>query len=235
MPMSKRSLPRWAALGLPLVVLGATSALVLGAASCVNPQQDFNDYLARAADAQGPPSSTGVVEASAVDAALLHPPDAAVNDTRYVMACETTFGQSAAEAFLFVATMTFTPSAGGGGTATLQAQSLPVGAKTVDGPVGDVFHFSSGKVAADGTARLLLPGTTTIPAAANPVGGQDVVASNLGVDLRLFADGTACAGLEGQITAPVSTLLTPSNNPCVFRAAPGGAVPAFTNADFHCP
>ena len=229
-------MPRWAAArAIPGAVLGASVALALSGAACLDPSKDFNDYIARAADASLPPSSIVTPEASTPDAALLHAPDAAFMDSKYVMGCLSFLATDPSQIFLFDLNLSYTPSAGGGGTITSwQSQSLPNGATSTSQAIGNVLSLS-GSIAKDGTGKLSASGVVTIPAAANPLDGQDVTLQPLSIDLHVFADKSACGQLDGNITAPVPAVLTPVNNPCVIKPAPGGNVPTFSAADYHCP
>lgn len=234
MPMSKRLLPRGAANLLAFMTISCTG-VVLGGASCVDPQSDYDSYIARAADAQGPPSSTGTVEAS-VDAANLHAPDAAFTDTHYLMACLSQLGQEASEALLWTTTLQFTPSPGGGGTLVYSNQPLTAGATTVNNPIGTPLNNLMATIAKDGTGAVNIPGSYSIPQAANGISMMPVTIEDAVVIVRLEADKSACALLGGNITAPSAVTLTPAQNPCIFLPVNSmGAWTPFSTSDFHCP
>ena len=221
-----------------MALLAAASALVLlGSASCVDPQSDYTDYVGRAADAQGPPSSTGTVEAGPVDSSNWHAPDGSFADNRYLMACEVELGPSAANAFLWVATLTFTAKAGGGGTVSLTDQPLLAMATNINSlaPGGAAATAGPASIAKDGTGTLMTA-TQNLPGGANPISGAAAEIDNSFLAFQVEADDTVCAHLGGNLSKPVTQPLHPTQNTCIFRKAnPDGTFTALQDSDFHCP
>ena len=221
MTMSKRS---WT----PSVAI-----LALGGAafSCVTPQDDYNAYQDRAADAQAPPSS--VVEAG-VDAASLMAPDAAFDDTTIMMACVSALAADAAHAILFQGKINYVPS-GAGGMATVSFTAL-------DKSATNISQTAAGAVPLTGTATIDAHGSGTaqlgnamLPAAANAITGVDVTIASATVFLELQSSTKLCGGLGGNITSPSDFTLLPSQTPCIVLPTSGGTWAPFKTADFHCP
>jgi len=81
-------------------------------------------------------------------------------------------------------------------------------------------------VAVDGAGKFTAPlGTLTIPGAANPITGRDVVIEAASLSGTLETT-TFCARLAGNVVQPISVTLDPAQNPCVFiRSAEGDPVP----------
>ena len=205
---------------------------------CVNPQSDYENYIGSAADAQGPPTSTGVVEAGPVDAALLHAPDSSFTDTRYVMACEVQLGPSAADAFLWVGTLKFTPTAGGGGTLLLTDQPLVAMATNVNSLASGGASAMAGPatIAKDGTGTMMT-GTQLVPGSGNPISGAMAEIDNSFLQFHLCADGTVAANLGGNLVKPVVVTggLTPADNICIYRKPNSDGSFTLQDSDFHCP
>ncbi len=207
--------------------LGAGAVLGLVASGCVDPEHDFDDWLARTADAR---SFVPVVEGGSSDSSL---PDAGFGGT-YLMACLSSLDPNPAQALLFRADARFMPATtGGGGTLDFSQTPLVKNAQTIDdsAPMGSTVTANGSAVAPDGTCDVRV-GATTIPASADPLGAQIVFAdSTLHVHV---STGELCAALSGHVTSPLDTNLDPTRSFCVFRsqAAP---FPVFQSGDFHCP
>jgi hypothetical protein len=235
MPMSKRSLPRGAANLLAFMTVSCTAVVLLGGTSCVTPQSDYDSYIARAADAQGPPSSTATAEGGMVDAANLHAPDAAFTDSKYLMACLSQLGQEASQALLWVATVQYTPATGGkSAMVTYSNQPLAATATDVNSPIGAAIGPFTASIAPDGTGTIKV-GHDVLPLEANAITHQDVTIENAIIQIRVEADKTMCGFLGGDITSPSPLTLDPSQNPCIFLPTPNGSWTAFQTTDFHCP
>ena len=206
--------------------------------ACVNPQSDYENYIGSAADAQGPPTSTGVVEAGSVDAALLHAPDSGFTDTKYVMACEVQLGNGAADAFLWVGTLTYTAKAGGGGTLLLTDQPLVARATNINSLASGGASAVAGPatIAKDGTGTMMT-GTQLVPGSANPVSGVMAEIDNSSLAFHVLADDTVCANLAGNLVHPVTATLVPAENICIYRKTnPDGTFTPLQDSDFaSCP
>jgi hypothetical protein len=198
----------------------------LSMAGCVDPKQDFDDWVGRTADARAvtPPS-----DAAVSDSAL---PAAGFQGT-YLMACLSSLNPNPAQALLFRADLRFTPAPGGGGTFDFTQTPL-----VVNPP--DVMHAAPGAmavtrngspVAADGTCDVDI-GATTIPASADPLGLQIVFTDSV-LHFQVSAM-PPCASLSGHISAPEMTDLNPARSFCVLRSSTP-PFPTFQASDFRCP
>jgi len=204
---------------------------------CVNPQSDYENYISSAADAQGPPTSTGVVEAGPVDAANLHAPDSGFTDTQYVMACEVQLGNGAADAFLWVGTLTYSAKAGGGGTLILTDKPLLARATSINSvdPAGTPNSAGPATIAKDGTGTMMT-GTQLVPGTSNPVSGAAAEIDSSFLQFHVEADDTVCANLGGNLVHPVTATLVPAENICIYRKPHSdGSFDALQDSDFHCP
>jgi hypothetical protein len=198
--------------------------------ACVDPKNDYDDYLSRTAAER---AAAGGDDGGTADAAA---PDAGFSG-QYVMACVSApTGDSLADALFFVATVQYTPSpAGGGGTLTYSNAPLQVGATNISQTVAPVNTVGPVPVGTDGTATVDF-GAVTIPASADPL-GSDVVFTDSRLDFLIStADGSVqfCAGEAGSITAPFDTTFDKKTNPCVFKPASSSSFPTFVQSDFHC-
>lgn len=209
----------------------ALAAMV--AAACIHPKDDYDDWLARTADARAarPTIDAGAFEAGPLDTPFEHD---------YFMACLPALASGdATKALLFQSHVKFTPSAGGGGT--LDFTNTPLRAKTTDftATVGDVAAVTGSAVTADGHADVVF-GATTIPAAANAATGTDVMFQDSTLHLLIGNDSAFCASLSGDIVKPTPITLDASENFCrlVVHAGDKGSgqpLPSFAAGDFHCP
>lgn len=221
-----------ARLVLALVVAGFASGL-----ACIpNPEGDFEDFQERARGFAPPPGGGGD---AGFDGA---PPTQAVEGV-YYGAClsQLAFGRLD-RVFNFYTKTKFTPDPGGaGGTLTLSLQALTLGAtggppETVSaaglvGPEQASPQPASPNVTPEGRYTIDL-GMVTVPGAANPITGRDVIIMNTKLVGR-FAQDRFCARLNGNVTQPVQLQLEPPRNICQFvPVTEGQATPTFTPADF---
>jgi hypothetical protein len=210
----------------------ASATLATLATGCVDPKHDFDDWLARTADARSlvPVFDGGASDGAAGESSL---PDAGFGGT-YLMACLSSLNPNPAQALLFRADAQFTPAAaGGGGTLDFSQTPLVTGAQTIDdsAPMGSTSSVNGSVVALDGTCDVHV-GPTTIPASADPLGAQIVFADSA---LHFHvSSGGLCAALSGHVTLPLDTNLDPTRSFCIFRP-PTPPFPVFQSADFHCP
>jgi hypothetical protein len=208
----------------------AALPFLLVAASCTNPQDDFNAYVtrAKASSSSGSDSSVGPVDANL--------PEGGFDNKNWVLACESQLGPSVADALLFSANVQFTPSAAGGGTLTLTTQSLKSGATNINSPIaGTSLGPTKTTIAANGTGTVNI-GAFTLVAAANAVTMTDAVLANVTFAVQITSATQICASLAGNVTSPIPVTLDPASNPCILRAtdSTGTWVP-FMQSDFHCP
>jgi hypothetical protein len=208
-------------------------ALALPVVACVDPQKDFNDYVNRTADAHAPPPIN--VDAS-VDTGPLYAPDASFTTNTYFMSCLTGNAEGdPSKASSSVATVTYAPTSGGGGTITFGNQALTIGASSLRSVSGMYNQASpaNAPVAPDGSATVTWH-NTTIPGNANPVTMMDLVFSSSQMDLHIESETQMCGNFSGNLIQPLVTLVT---GPCVFRLLPSATapLPQLQLSDFHCP
>jgi hypothetical protein len=198
--------------------------------ACVSPQDDYNAYVARAADAQAPAVSMVTVDSGPPP--VFYAPDASFDDKTLVMACVTTLGFSAEQALRFRADLKYATD-GSGRTVTVTITALDKTASNISAIVGTPVSGTA-TVDSHGAASVSLP-TTDLPASANAVSSQAVTLVNNTLYLQLESKTAACAKLGTSIVTPPDTL-QPDQTPCVFRTtdASGTWVP-FVIGDFHCP
>lgn len=236
MSMSKRSLPPAAATlysrnPMRSVAFAACAAapLMVVTLSCVNPEQDYNDYVSRAADAQAP---MGAVTVEAGEAAVYTAPDASFDDSTLVMACITTLGFTLQQVLYYAAQIDYSVK-GGARTLSLDVVPLPKMATNLSNPITMAEAKATATVSEHGVAAVSL-GTTQIPAEANAVSGQAVTLDNSVITIQIESPTTLCGNLGGNIVSPPQALV-PSQTPCVFRTTHGGTWTPFVLSDFHCP
>jgi len=217
----------WAAGSLALSALAFSSL-----SACVNPKTDYDDYLARTADAE-----TTIPTGDASFDGLSG--DAGFQNQSYVMACVSqSFNDSVTEPTLFVATASFMPTdSTGDGTFNFTDQALVVGATdTTDLAPGGSPTPINGSAVTGGKVDVVF-GPTSVPAAADPIMEGPIVFSDDTLHFYIGPGVNLCAGLSGHTTEPLVTTLTADQNICVFFPFEGatGQVPALTQAEFHCP
>jgi hypothetical protein len=231
MPMSKRLMPRAAA----TFSLTAVVAVAIVPVACVTPQNDFDDYMSRAADAQGlvQPGSGD----AGVDTGPQYAPDASIPSSTYFMSCLSQLAAVPAQASSFTATLAYTTSSGGGGTLSLTLAALTNGATSLSQTSGTPVTGMPATVAANGTAHMVF-GPVSIPGNANAVmPGSEIVFSDVTFDFHIESAQQICASLGGDLSQPTMLTLTPSRNPCVLVPAsgPNAAVPTVQANAYHCP
>jgi hypothetical protein len=209
----------------------APAACLLSTA-CVDPKQDFDDWLTRTADAR---SAASTVEAGVSDTGV---PDAGFEGT-YLMSCLSSLSVgNPADALLFKTTVAFHPSGdrsadtGAGGFDFTQIP-LIVHAQDLSqtAPGGMLVTVDGTPVSAQGTCDVHI-GASTIPSQADPI-GADIVFSDSSLHFQVSPDDL-CATLSGHVTAPLMADLNPAQSFCIFR--PGTSpLPTFQAADLHCP
>jgi hypothetical protein len=229
-------MPRLLTRGAAFGGTAAALAVALVMPGCVDPQSDYNDWLARTADAR---AGGSIIDVGATDGGL---PDGGFTGT-YAMACSTSVNPGAKDATIFTSTMTYTPNASGGGTLIFQNQPLVVGATTLTQTVGNPSNNQPVPITSDGKGTLVY-GPVIIPGAANPVTGGDVVFSgDATLHFRVLGADTTCAGLTGTITSPLQVSMDPTKGDvCVFLpvASSSSSFPPvtddmFTSSPCHAP
>ncbi|HEY8039406.1 MAG TPA: hypothetical protein VIF15_06410 [Polyangiaceae bacterium] len=204
---------------------GALTLAVAGAclsSACVDPSQDYNDWLARTGDAR----VAETPDSSGLDGSL---PDGGFQETLLMACLGALAGGDVRDEVLLTATAKYTPAPGGGGTFTFSDTPLVIGATDLTQTVGDTVTDTE-PVAPDGTCAIAF-GPSNVPAAASRL-GEIVFAKST---LHFIINGTQlCAGEEAVVTSPLTTTLDPAHNPCIFRSGTP-PFPTFQSSDFHCP
>jgi hypothetical protein len=218
--------------GLVLVVLVA----------CVNPQSDYDSFLARAASEAVPAGDASSESADDSESPEAGPGTLQGFTGQYVMACVSEVVDSdPKEATYFEVTATFHPAAsGGGGTFDFSDQALPLGPgstppTTIFGAVGEIATVNGSVVTPDGHCDVVF-GPTVVPGAADAVIiGADIDFTDSTLHFIIGPGNHLCAELGGTITSPLDIpALTPSRNICAFTATTGPVSP-LTEAEVHCP
>lgn len=167
-----------------------------------------------------------------------------IEDAVYYGACLTALASGNVEKVLhYYGEASYLPSGAGGGTLTLRLTSLRVGdmgappatvSKTAT--VGSTSKLENVAVDANGKFAGVL-GTVTVPGAANPITGRDIVIDNTKLTGK-YAGQQFCAQLSGDVVQPISVTLMGSENTCVFfKTVDGAPLPTLTAATFAggCP
>jgi hypothetical protein len=202
--------------------------------SCVNPKTDYDDYLARTADAD----TTIPTDDASFDG--LSGSDAGFMNQYYVMACVSqTLNDDPTKPTLFIATASFVPSdSNGDGTFNFSDQALVVGATDTSSAnlAGAPPVAINGSMVTGGKVDVDF-GMTSVPAAADPLMAGDIVFSDNTLHVYIGPGVNLCAKLSGTTTLPLPTVLDPNQNFCAFFPYQGatGTVPPLTAANFHCP
>jgi hypothetical protein len=210
-------------------------ALAVPVVACVDPEKDYDDYVARTADAHAPPPLPMSFDSGA-ETGPLYAPDAGFKSNLYFMSCLTGNAEGdPSKASTSVATITFAPQSGGGGSITLGNQALTIDPSSLSNVTGLYYQASpaNAPVAPDGAATVTW-GNTTIPADANPVTMMDLVFSSSTLALHVESETQICGNLSGNLIQPIQTQIT---GPCVFRLLPSATspIPSLQLGDFHCP
>jgi hypothetical protein len=193
---------------------------------CVDPKTDYDNWVASTVDAHVVPT----VDAGVVEASL---PEGGFTQT-YAMACVSQIASDViSEATLFTATVTFTPSATGGGTVDFSDQTLMAGATSLSQLVGTPRTINGNPVAPDGTFDVNFV-ESTFPGSANPVDGEDVDIQNCVLHFHLGPGTHLCSNLSGNLITPIMTPLDPAQNICIYLPTTD-QIPPMTQDMVHCP
>jgi hypothetical protein len=222
---------------LPLVLLALPPALA--SASCLNPQDDYNQYVGRAEDAQVPTSPIGTGgDSGAFDAASLRAPDAGFDDTNYVMICLSQLAEDVTNALLWKVELKYTGGSNGG-TLTYTSHSLAAGSTDINNPldpqVGPITTSGANDINAHGFGTIDV-GSTTLPAAANGITSGPVPLENVTIAFHIESPTQICANLGANVTAPAPVTLEPAENPCIYLPTDNkGQWGPVTTDQIHCP
>ncbi len=214
-------------------------ALPLGmvCASCLNPQNDYDQYVDRAADASVP--NVPMNEASTIDVASLNAPDASFDQKKLAMICISELGQDISEALLWVVELKYDKNDGGsaGGMLTYSSYSLAAHSTDVNSPLpGTQITGLMGAIDSHGAGTIHIA-SATLPAAANGIGGTAVGLSNVVEEYHVESPTQICASLGSQVMTMGTTLtLVPDQNPCIFLPTDkNGQWGPVTTDQVHCP
>jgi hypothetical protein len=210
-------------------------AVALGALGvsfgCVDPQGDYDAFVARAVvpDAQ-PPSAADAQPTEPCPQILAGPPSGV-----FYGACLTAAASGDLKQATYVKLeSTIMPNADHtAGTLTVQLTSLRYGATNVSDTVGATQSPPPAAISAECT-YVLEAGTTTIPAEAY-YSPTELVLTGTRYRGKLLSEDESCSDLDATVTSPVTVPLTMGGNYCVFRRAPqDGTVTPFVLAEFQC-
>jgi hypothetical protein len=219
--------------GVSVTVLSSATLLIftcLLAASCIDPESDYDDYVSRTADQHSPPPmSTGDSDPDAP----LFAPDAGFMDTYFESCLSTNAEGNPAQANDFKAVLTFTASTTNpGGTLTLSSHPIAEpGGTSLSDTVG-VVSSSTGTVSPDGTV-ILEYGPYVIPGSANPITDMDIDFMSSSVRLHVESPDHVCGNLTGPATVGGISLALSAT--CIFVRNPPTPLPSFELSDYHCP
>jgi hypothetical protein len=217
---------------LPLALLALPLGLVC--ASCLNPQDDYDAYVVRAADAQAPVVPVGTGDASTVDVASLRAPDAGFDDPSFAMICLSQLAEDVTKALLWKVELKYVGGSAGG-TLTYTSHSLAAGSTDVKNPLDPQVGPITGKIDPTGAGPIDI-NSTVLPAAANGITGAQVPLENAQVFFHIESPTQICANLGANVTAPAPVTLVPSQNPCIYLPTnSAGQWGPVTTADIHCP
>jgi hypothetical protein len=213
-----------------MTVGGVCAVLFLFASggACVNPRDQYDDYLDRTADARGgiAPVSDASFEGNAPDGGFM---------ATYAQVCYPHLFMDPSNALLFVSQAAFAPDGTGGGMLTMTIQPLVKHATDLSQMTGPATTYMTH---VDSSAHFDLNlAPLTLPKEANPIQASDVVFSAAVFHGILQSEDKFCAGFEGQVTSPIMLPLDPTLDFCLFKKASGpmDAVPMYQTSDFHCP
>lgn len=184
-----------------------------------------------AADGSTTPPDGGSVDATA-------PPQPV--EGLYFGACLTKLAAGRIDRVLrFYTEVKYTPAAPDAkATLELRLTALRLGASNGPPPtvsksetVGQTFAIPKSAVTPSGVYDGPL-GTITVPGAANPISGRDIVIEQAAVPGR-FAVAKFCSQFSGHVTTPTDILLEGPSNTCIYLPVKeGDPTPALQLADF---
>ncbi|MDP9151903.1 MAG: hypothetical protein M3O36_18425 [Myxococcota bacterium] len=212
-----------------LGVVCAAGALLLPpfSGACVDPKQDFDDWIARTADAR---ASVYVAPDSAAFEGS--PPDGGFSGVYFMSCLPSTAQGDVGQALLAKVTLRYTADGSGGGTVDYEAISLRHDATDLSQTVGTATVLNG--VPVSGFVAALVYGPTTLPALADPLTPIDLVFQDLTLYMHFQNETQLCATLSGHIVQPQMIDLSQPGNRCVLRQSTG-AIPTLQLSDFHCP
>jgi hypothetical protein len=219
------------------VALAVLALPGLVCASCLNPQDDYNDYVNRAADAQVPPSAISTGEASTIDVASLRAPDGGFSGD-YVMICVMfQLGADISKALLWKTQLVYSGGSNGG-MLTFSADPLAAGSTSVDNPLmgpEDITNWQA-TVSEHGYATIGTLPTLNFPASFNGITGEPVQLEKAQILIQMESSTQICANIGGFIPEPAPVTLDPAQNACIYLPTNGsGQWASVQTSDVHCP
>jgi len=221
------------------IAVGAclVAGAALSAIACVNPRDDYDDFVNRTNGVRGVSpsvaSDAAPQEAAAIDGGFTNAP--------FFVAClPHLVGGKLAKAFRFVGTLSYSPTASGSKAGKLDVSLTPltVGSTDLSATVGTPITASNVAVGPDGHFIVDF-GMQTLKGAANPISTNDVVFQSISiVNAILLRSDYACGDLNGHVTSPQDILLDEPDNYCIFEALPSltGTTPTLMDSQFQsCP
>jgi hypothetical protein len=208
-------------------------AFAIPAAACIDPQADYNAFVARApAPEARPPASSDAEMADPCPQILSSKPPGGT----FYGACLTTANSGDVTQATYVKLdTTVVPSADfTTGELTVQITSLMVHPTNISQTVGATTSPPTAPISTECT-YVLEAGTTVIPAAANAA-STALTLQNTQYRGKLLTPDESCSALDATVTSPVMVDLTKGGNYCIFRRVPAdGSITLFTIDDFACP
>ncbi len=218
-----------------VAVVGATLGVVSSA--CVNPRDDYDDFLRRTGGVRGvatqPAVDAAVQEAAAIDGGF--------SGASFSVAClPRLVGGKLLKALRFAAIVSYTPTSTSNKAGTIDIDLTPivVGATELSSVVGEhIPSVGTTVVNPDGSFTADM-GKPKVLSPANPISTNDIVFADVFVKGILLRDDYMCAELDGDILLPTALDLNDPGDFCVFKRVPSltGPIPEITEDEFqHCP
>jgi len=191
-----------------------------------------------------PDAGTPDADAGAADAAPLDPNSA--EEGLYIATCITSISsQDPAKVLRFYTTVTKDPKQKGAFGLSLKPMKgwdtsvggsgapVPPASVSVSETLGTPVNSNN---VVPNSGKFVAPlGEFTIPAAANSLGGSEMVL-NANLNGSLAGGRLSCAILSGSVSKPIPVPLTGDREVCLFKKVNEGAVvPTYTPAQFVCP
>ncbi len=159
-------------------------------------------------------------------------------DGVYFGACLTTLAAGRIDRVLrFYSEVKYTPDTGGNATVELKLTALKLGPNNTAPPtvsksetVGNTYTTTR-SAAPRGIYQAPL-GNVTVPGAANPISGRDILIEQAAAPGH-FAVGKFCSQLSGHVTQPIDIELVGNTNACIYLPVnEGDPTPVLQASDF---
>jgi hypothetical protein len=209
----------------------ATVLTVSALAACINPQDDYEAFIARA-----PAPDAQVAAGDAPSGEPCMQVLAGPRTGTFYGACLTTAASGDVTQATYVKldiSVDVNPD-GASGTLTTAFTSLKYQATNVSDTVGPTQNNPPVPITKDCT-YVIDAGTTNIPSAAYKLNAA-LTLSGTRYRGKLLTPDSSCSALDATLTSPVMLDLTTGGNYCVFRRAPpDGSITLFKKDDYTCP